>query len=128
MRARVKDGGYIIDVCSCPDEPNHYFVVEDGRTVSDYDISEIELLDDEETPVQIVYDNLYIVRNDSGRLLMFPEKPIRINHIKKWDAGIEPIPLLTKFPGINLDMFKNLTWKDEPIKVRLILTYQDDNT
>ena len=122
MKARVKDGGYIINVCTCSDEPNHYYEIEDGRTVSDYDISQIELLDDEKH-VQILYDNLWVVRNGSGRLLMFPEKPIRIESIKKWDAGVEPIHLMTMFPGIDLNMFKNLTWKDEPIKLKMILTY-----
>lgn len=49
MFVRIKETGYVVDVCGCSDDPNHFYVIgENGRTISDYDISEIEFLDDEE--------------------------------------------------------------------------------
>lgn len=43
MLALVKENGILIEVCTCPDEPGHYYELgENGRCVSDYDESDLE--------------------------------------------------------------------------------------
>ena len=37
MKALVKETGILIEVCTCADEPNHYYEVVNGRCMSDYD-------------------------------------------------------------------------------------------
>lgn len=128
MKARILKGNNIVEVTQDPEDENHFYQFgEHGRLVSDYDISDFEIIEDDKIE-NITYENLWVVRNDSGRLLMFTERPVRLEHIKKWDSSVEPIPLLTKFPGINLDMFKNLKWEDEPRKIRMILVDIEDDT
>ena len=120
MLAIVKKYNKRVNVTQDSTRPEIYYEWgENGRIVSDYHVSQLEFQDEEK--VNSTYENLWVVRNHSGRLLMFIEKPVRLTHIQCWDASTDPIPLLTKFPGIDLDMFKNLKWEDEPMKVRMIL-------
>lgn len=53
MKALVKETGILIEVCTCADEPNHYYEVVNGRCMSDYDESE---LDFNYNPDDITYD------------------------------------------------------------------------
>lgn len=127
MKAKVIESGQIIDVICDDYEFGHYYVVGDnGRLISDYYESDLEIIKEEDEIVNSIYENLWVVRNHSGRLLMFTEKPVRLTNIQRWDASIDPIPLLTKFPGIDLDMFKNLKWEDEPIRIRMILVNMNE--
>ena len=41
MKALVKENGFLVEVCTCPDEPNHYYEVVNGRCMSDYDESDL---------------------------------------------------------------------------------------
>ena len=128
MKARILKSNNIVDVTQDPENENYFYQFgEHGRLVSDYSISDLEIIEDDKIK-NIIYENLWVVRNDSGRLLMFTEKPARLDHIKKWDSSINHIPLLTKFPGINLDMFNDLKWEDEPRKIRMILIDIEDDT
>lgn len=46
MYAIVREGNYEIEVYQDPDDPNHFYeIAENGRCVSDYDISELILMD-----------------------------------------------------------------------------------
>ena len=121
MKAKVIDGGWIVDVEQDAHDPHTFIEMgENGRLVSDYHISQLEFLEDDVVENSI-YENLWVVRNGSGRLLMFTEEPVRRGNYERWDGGSEPIPLLTKFPGIDLKMFDDLKYEDEPVRVRMIL-------
>ena len=121
MKARIFKSEKIVEVSQDPEDITHFYQFgEHGRLVSDYDISDLELIEDDE-PENLTYENLWVVRNESGRLLMFTEKPKRLNNIKKWDASVDPIILSTTYPGIDLRLFDNLTWNDDPVKIRMIL-------
>ena len=53
MLALVKKNGILIDVCTCPDEPGHYYELVNGRCMSDYD--ETDLIFDYK-PEDVKYD------------------------------------------------------------------------
>ena len=123
MKAKlIKDGNRVVEVSQDPENVSHFYQFgEHGRLVSDYDISDLEIIEDNDKIENTIYESLYVVRNFSGKLLMFTEKPKRLNHIKRWDSSVDPISLVVKFPGIDLNMFNDLTWEDEPMKIRMIL-------
>ena len=48
LKARVKDGGYEVELSRDPDDENHFYVIgENGRTLSDYNRDQLEFFDDE---------------------------------------------------------------------------------
>lgn len=48
LKAKVKDGGYEVELTRDPDDENHFYVIgENGRTLSDYNRDQLEFFDDE---------------------------------------------------------------------------------
>lgn len=50
MLAKVKDGGWYVELIQDPENENHFYEYWEDRCVSDYDISEIEIINEENNP------------------------------------------------------------------------------
>lgn len=124
MKAKVLEYGqygHVVEVFQDPENKNHFYEFgENGRTISDYDISDLEFITEDCQENQfVIYNKVWVVRNRTGSLMMFTsEPPIRDNRNGRWD-GFSGFYILSKFPGIDLGMFDGLTWEDDPVKVNL---------
>lgn len=66
---------------------------------------------------------MWIARDKDGQLTLFTNKPHRCTAVgwdnESWD--VESMDEFTDMMILNLDLFPNLTWEDEPIEIELTL-------
>lgn len=55
---------------------------------------------------------MYVARDEKGILLLFKNKPVRMDDTWSWDEYSYVL---------DSDMFPNLKWEDEPLEVNLVV-------